>query len=63
MGVPGELAGLWAAHQRFGKVPWSELVSPVTKLALDGFVIDSYLAKMLKGHQERIKSDPILRYA
>ena len=27
-GVPGAVAGLWAAHERLGSRPWSELVSP-----------------------------------
>ena len=27
-GVPGTVMGLWEAHQKFGKLPWSELLTP-----------------------------------
>lgn len=27
-GVPGTVMGLWEAHQRFGKLPWAELLTP-----------------------------------
>jgi len=37
-GVPGTVAGLWAAHQRFGKLPWRRLVMPAVALAEDGFL-------------------------
>jgi gamma-glutamyltranspeptidase/glutathione hydrolase len=37
-GVPGTVAGLWAAHQRFGTLPWKDLVMPAVKLAEDGFL-------------------------
>ncbi|BCQ59220.1 hypothetical protein PBOI14_09700 [Pseudomonas sp. Boi14] len=26
-GVPGTVMGLWEAHQKFGKLPWSELIT------------------------------------
>ncbi|NOX68227.1 MAG: gamma-glutamyltransferase [Gammaproteobacteria bacterium] len=37
-GVPGTVAGLWAAHQRYGKLPWKDLVMPAVHLAEDGFL-------------------------
>ncbi|WP_211266584.1 gamma-glutamyltransferase [Halotalea alkalilenta] len=35
-GVPGTVMGMWEAHQRFGSLPWAELVRPAIALARDG---------------------------
>lgn len=43
-GVPGTVAGLWAAHQRYGSLPWDSLVAPAIALAEDGFVMSQHLA-------------------
>ena len=37
-GVPGTVAGLWEAHQRYGKLPWRDVVMPAVELAENGFV-------------------------
>jgi gamma-glutamyltranspeptidase/glutathione hydrolase len=37
-GVPGTVAGLWDAHQRYGTLPWKALVMPAVRLAEEGFV-------------------------
>jgi gamma-glutamyltranspeptidase/glutathione hydrolase len=36
--VPGTVAGFWVAHQRFGSLPWHDLIEPAIALARDGFV-------------------------
>ena len=36
-GVPGTVAGLYMAHQKMGKLPWSDLVAPAIKLAENGY--------------------------
>jgi gamma-glutamyltranspeptidase/glutathione hydrolase len=47
VGVPGTVRGLALAHQKFGKLPWKDLVLPAVKLAEDGFAIDNALASSL----------------
>ncbi len=37
VGVPGTVAGLWMAHQKYGKLPWARLVQPAIDLAEQGF--------------------------
>jgi len=37
-GVPGTVRGLWEAHQRFGTLPWADLVAPAVSLA-EGFPV------------------------
>jgi gamma-glutamyltranspeptidase/glutathione hydrolase len=49
VGVPGTVRGLALAHQRFGKLPWKELVMPAVRLAEEGFPLDSHLASSLNG--------------
>jgi len=37
--VPGLAAGLWAAHQRWGRRAWADDVAPAVALARDGFLV------------------------
>ncbi len=38
-GVPGTVMGQWEAHQKFGKLKWSELLTPAIGYAQNGFKI------------------------
>lgn len=56
-GVPGSVAGLWAMHQRLGKLPWHDVVAPAVQLAL-GHVLDSARARWLEGAREGLGRYP-----
>ncbi len=43
-GVPGTVAGLYEAWQRFGSLPWAELVEPAVTLAREGIVVTEDLS-------------------
>ncbi|WP_165822170.1 gamma-glutamyltransferase [Hymenobacter edaphi] len=40
-GVPATVAGMWALHQKLGKLPWRELVQPAVDLAAKGLALTS----------------------
>jgi gamma-glutamyltranspeptidase/glutathione hydrolase len=48
-GVPGTVRGMALAHQKFGKLPWKDVVMPAVQLADEGFVLDGTLASSLNG--------------
>lgn len=37
--VPGLAAGLWTAHQKWGRQPWADNIAPALKLARAGFEV------------------------
>jgi len=46
-GVPGTVRGLALAHQRYGNLPWNELLRPAIRLAEKGFPLNAPLAASL----------------
>ncbi|XP_078482748.1 glutathione hydrolase 1 proenzyme-like [Ciona intestinalis] len=46
--VPGEIAGLWEAHQSHGKLPWSRLFQPSIDMAENGYFVSKSMAGALK---------------
>jgi len=51
-GVPGTVAGLDAAHQKYGKLAWAELVQPAIDLAANGWELTEREARGLNANRE-----------
>lgn len=47
VGVPGVLAGLKKAHDKYGKLPWAVLFKDAIALAEDGFIVSPRLEKLV----------------
>ncbi|MFT7085489.1 MAG: gamma-glutamyltranspeptidase/glutathione hydrolase [Vicingaceae bacterium] len=48
VGVPGTVAGLYLAHQKYGALPWEAVVQPSVDLANNGVVLSWTLAQHAK---------------
>ena len=51
VGVPGGIAGLFAAHEKFGTLPIAELIQPVIDLAKNGVVVTKKQDERIKQYQ------------
>lgn len=60
-GVPGSVAGLLMAHERFGKLPRKDVLEPALLLARKGFVLGRRQADLLAGSYDAIAKDATLQ--
>lgn len=56
--VPGVVAGMALAHQRFGRLPWRELVAPAVRLAEDGMLLDWFAGLQIASTARALAADP-----
>ena len=54
-GVPGSVAGMFQAHQRYGTLPWEVLVQPAIDLAENGFQLTRRQARSLNYIQDQLR--------
>lgn len=53
-GVPGAVAGMHEALQKYGSKTLAEVMAPAIRLAREGFAVDSNLYRSLRGAQQRL---------
>lgn len=58
VGVPGTVAGLALAAERYGTMPLADLVAPAIDLADNGLVVSEDLSTSLKGLKDRLQAWP-----
>jgi len=63
VGVPGTVAGVFEAQQKFGKLTVKEILEPVIALAKKGFIVTEMEEKRIKRYQKdflKVNKDSIL---
>jgi gamma-glutamyltranspeptidase/glutathione hydrolase len=63
VGVPGTVAGVFAAHEKFGKLPFKDILAPVIALAKKGVVVTEKQERRLERYQKsflEVNKDSIL---
>jgi len=48
--VPGAVDGWWTLHQRYGKLPWAEVLAPAIALAENGAPVPDLIAWSIRGN-------------
>ena len=56
-GVPGAVAGNYAAWEKYGTLKWNELIQPAIDFAKFGFTMDGHFAAILNGYQKLFEMD------
>ncbi|MDA1348911.1 MAG: gamma-glutamyltransferase family protein [Chloroflexi bacterium] len=56
--VPGQAAGLCAAHERFGSLPLDQVLAPAISLAEDGVPVDPSMARYIAEAADDIRRYP-----
>ncbi|MCH2139663.1 MAG: gamma-glutamyltransferase [Phycisphaerales bacterium] len=58
--VPGTVAGLWAAHERWGQLPWSECFDPAIRAATSGVQVGGPWLGAMEWVRDRREESPEL---
>lgn len=61
--IPGEVAGLLEAHERYGRLTRAEVMAPAIRLAEEGFPINQILAQMIQVDSAKLGRYPTSRAA
>ena len=55
--VPGVVAGMALAHQKFGRAAWPDLVAPAVALAREGMLVDWFAGLMIASNARALARD------
>ncbi len=61
VGVPGLVQGLWALHQRYGSLPWADLVEPAISMAENGIPVSIWHHKIVNRVASALEAFPETR--
>lgn len=61
VGVPGTVRGFYHFHQKFGKLPWAQVLQPAIDLAEQGFILDEYQVNLIKAVHRDLEKFPSSR--
>lgn len=59
--IPSELKGYGALHERFGRLPWSDIVQPAIDMCRNGFAVTSFLGTGLAEYSDMVRDSPAFR--
>ena len=59
--MPGNIIGLYAAWEKFGRVPWKDLFQPSIDMARNGIYVSSHLQDSIGDNKEDLYENPGLR--
>ncbi len=62
VGVPGVVAMLELAHEKYGKLPWAKLFAPAIRLSEQGTPVGEKLARTIRAYPQMKKMPDIRRY-
>jgi len=57
-GVPGTVAGLSYALEKYGSMSWSDVIKPAEDIARRGFVVDDDMVEKIKKEESMLKNNP-----
>ncbi|CAG8443195.1 1148_t:CDS:10, partial [Acaulospora colombiana] len=60
IGIPGEVAGMRLAHEKYGKLPWKRLLEPSINISRNGFPVPPELGVRLELYRDVIMNNPQL---
>ena len=53
--VPGTVGAWWEMHQKYGKIPWEEVLEPARKYAEEGFPMSQKFVSYLYGKRDLLE--------